>query len=99
GALLTTSLLKSIDKHEFGVEATVGIDCPSVARHQGQSMLDCRGADESVVYRSAGDAERGQPGQQLGGGLITEKARRGKVVRYESGDRARTPSRRRWQPS
>jgi hypothetical protein len=47
---------------------------------------------------TAGDAEHAQPGQQRGGSVITEKTRRGKVVRYETGDRARTPSRRRWQP-
>ncbi len=62
-------------------------------------MLDGRGADERVVHRSAGDAERAQPGQQFGGGVITEKTRRGKVVCYETGDRARTPSCRRWQAS
>ena len=61
-------------------------------------MLDGRGADERVVYRSAGDAERSQPGKQLGIRVIAEKSRRGKVVRYETADRARTPSRRRRQP-
>ena len=80
------------------VEAAVGVDRPSVARHQGQSMLDGRGADKSVVHRSAGDAERSQPGQQLGGRVTAEKTRRGKVVCDETGDRPRTPSRRRWQP-
>jgi len=89
---------RSIEKHESDVEAAVGIDCPSVARHQGQSMLDGCGADERVEHRAAGDAERAEPGQQLRGGVITEKTRCGKVVSYETGDRARTPSRRRWQP-
>ena len=91
--------LKSIDEHEFDVEAAVGLDCPSVARHQRQFMLDGRGADERVVHRSAGDAERSQPGQQFGGRVIAEKTRRGQVVRDETGDRPRTPSRWRWQPS
>ena len=62
-------------------------------------MLHGRSADESVVHRSAGDAERAEPGQQLDGRVIAEKTRRGKVVRYETGDRPRTPARRRWQPS
>ena len=86
GTLLTTSLLKSIDKHEFDVEAAVGIDCASVARHQGQFVLESRRADESVVHSSAGDAERAQPCQQFGGGVITEKTRRGKAVCDETGD-------------
>ncbi len=90
---------RSIEEHESDVEAPVGIDCPSVARHQGQFVLDSRGADESVVHRSAGDAECAEPGQQLGGRVIAEETRRGKVVRDETGDRPRTPSRRRWQPS
>src|SRR5207302_6672421 len=47
---------------------------------------------------SAGDAERAKAGQQLGGRVIAEKTRRGKVVCYETSDRARAPSRRRWQP-
>jgi hypothetical protein len=47
-------------------------------------MLDGRGADERVVHCSAGDAKRAEPGQQLGGRLITEKTRRGKVVGYET---------------
>ena len=50
-------------------------------------MLDGRGADERVVHRSAGDAERAQPGQQVGSRVIAEKTRRGKVVCYETGDR------------
>ncbi len=92
-------LLTSIDEHEFDVEALIGVHCPSVAGHQGQSMFDGRGADERVVHRSASDAERAQPGQQLGGGVIAEKTRRGKVLCQKTGDRARAPSRRRWQPS
>ena len=47
-----------IEEHESDVEAAVRIDCPSVARHQGQSMLNGRRTDERVVHRSAGDAER-----------------------------------------
>src|SRR6266542_5675827 len=61
------------------------IDCPSVARHEGQSMLDGRCADKSAVHRSAGDAERSQPGKQLGCRVIAKKTRRGKVVCQETG--------------
>ena len=91
-------LLRSIEEHECDVEAAIRIRCPSVARNQGQFVLDSRGADERVVHRSAGDAERSQAGQQLGSRLIAEKTRRGKVVRYETADRPGTPSRRRRQP-
>ena len=56
-------------------------------------MFDGRGADERVVHRSSGDAELAKPGQQIDGGVITKETRRGKVVRYESGDRPREPRR------
>ena len=49
-------------------------------------MLGGRGADERVVHRYARDAERAKPGQQLGGGVIAEQTRRGKVVRNETPD-------------
>lgn len=90
--------LESVDEHEFDVEAPIGVHCPSVPGHQRQSIFDGRGADESVIHGSTGDAERAQPGQELDCGLISEKKRRGKVVANETADRAWTSARRRWQP-
>jgi hypothetical protein len=45
-------------------------------------VLDSRGADERVEHRSAGVAQRSQPGEQLSSRLFAEKTRRGKVVGY-----------------
>jgi hypothetical protein len=49
---------RSIEEHESDVEAAVGIDCPSAARHQRKSMLDGRGADKQK-YRLGSKAPSG----------------------------------------
>jgi hypothetical protein len=51
-------------------------------------MLHGRRADEGVVHRSAGDAERAEPGQQLAGCVATQENSRRKVVSQETGDSA-----------
>ena len=43
-------------------------------------MLDGRGSDQSVVHRSAGHPEGGQPAQQRGGGLAANRVDGGTMV-------------------
>ncbi len=87
----------SLDESERDVQAAIGVDCSSVARNQCQSMLHGHSTDEGVVHCSAGDAERAEPGQQVGSCVTAQEMRGWQVVGQETGDRARSPSRRRWQ--
>src|SRR5579871_1619002 len=61
----------SIDEQECDVEAAIGFRCSSVAGRQCPTMLHGGCADEGVVHRSAGNAERAESDQQRAWRVVT----------------------------
>ncbi len=87
----------SRDQIDVDIELPIDLQSATVARYKLELVFVGRGADESVVNRATGDADRAERGDKCRCGARTEKFGFWKCRREQPRDRRRSPACRRRQ--